>query len=650
MKNKKKKKKVWLGVLVAALVVAGIGAGMKIYADTQKFDSGTTINGIDVSGFTVSQAKQVLLDRASAYKADLYAGGKDFSVTGDDLGLSLNPDADIESLLKQQQKDSSQTTFTVDDLFQIQDGATSKIVAKGLPVASQAQLAAIESADAVETSAISGDASGDAGSGDAIPAAVKEEPADGGTASGSATSTSTRQKLQKALEDNGIDSSDALYKALMESGDASGNAVLPKNAYTVYSKEKHSFVIMPDKEGTCLDSSLVDQEVYSEVQSLPDGISLDAGQLRLAARVQAENGDLVSAVNDLNSYLKINLTYTFTPKNGDSTQETLDADTIGSFLELDSGLKVRVNEEALGVYAEKLAQEHSTSDSTMNFKTSGGDTIQINAAGAGESVDANALYKDLLECIKDKKSGTREAPYTEADESSAAGLWGGNYVEIDLTSQHVWCYKDGELVVSAPMVSGNVSHGHATPTGVFTIFAKDTDRYLRGTNDDGTKYESYVHYFIPFCGGVGMHDASWRSSFGGDIYLYNGSHGCINMRYDDVKKIFDNVSIGTHVIVYGGKYVPIVKVEKKTAEETDTSEESTDSSSQSTSSESSSSQGSSSSEGSSGSSGQESSGQSSQDTSDSGQSGQDSSQGSQTDTSQEQGGQTEPSQEQQPQQ
>jgi hypothetical protein len=75
----------------------------------------------------------------------------------------------------------------------------------------------------------------------------------------------------------------------------------------------------------------------------------------------------------------------------------------------------------------------------------------------------------------------------------------------------------------------------------------DTNRYLVGNG-----YKSWVNYFMPFNGGIGLHDASWRQNFGGTYYLYNGSHGCINMPYSAVKKIFENVSVGTKVIVYGG--------------------------------------------------------------------------------------------------
>ena len=58
---------------------------------------------------------------------------------------------------------------------------------------------------------------------------------------------------------------------------------------------------------------------------------------------------------------------------------------------------------------------------------------------------------------------------------------------------------------------------------------------------------------MPFLGGYGLHDANWRSSFGGTIYYYDGSHGCVNLPSSAAKKIYNNVSVGTKVILYGGK-------------------------------------------------------------------------------------------------
>ena len=102
--------------------------------------------------------------------------------------------------------------------------------------------------------------------------------------------------------------------------------------------------------------------------------------------------------------------------------------------------------------------------------------------------------------------------------------YGDSYVEINLTAQHMFLYKDGKLVIDSDFVSGNVSKNNATPTGAYGVTYTEKNATLRGEN-----YETPVTYWMPFAGNVGMHDAYWRSEFGGSIYKYAGSHGCINL-------------------------------------------------------------------------------------------------------------------------
>ena len=65
-------------------------------------------------------------------------------------------------------------------------------------------------------------------------------------------------------------------------------------------------------------------------------------------------------------------------------------------------------------------------------------------------------------------------------------------------------------------------------------------------------YTTLVKYWLPFdiANGVGLHDASWRAEFGGDIYLGGGSHGCVNMPESVVANLFYIVSVGTPVLVF----------------------------------------------------------------------------------------------------
>lgn len=126
---------------------------------------------------------------------------------------------------------------------------------------------------------------------------------------------------------------------------------------------------------------------------------------------------------------------------------------------------------------------------------------------------------------------------------------GDSYVEIDIARQHVWLYKNGECIVSTDCVTGNKGK-HDTREGYFFLSGKEKNRILRGYNDNGTRYASPVDFWMPFDGGIGLHDASWRSSFGGTIYNGNGSHGCVNLPRSAAQTIYENIDYSMPIIVY----------------------------------------------------------------------------------------------------
>lgn len=118
-----------------------------------------------------------------------------------------------------------------------------------------------------------------------------------------------------------------------------------------------------------------------------------------------------------------------------------------------------------------------------------------------------------------------------------------NHIEVSISEQKLWYYKNGELFLTSNIVSGQKGV-HPTPRGRFRIQWKTVDTYLIG--DD---YKTHVNYWMPFNGGIGLHDATWRGAFGGSIYTYNGSHGCVNLPYSKAEAIYYNVKPGTLVIV-----------------------------------------------------------------------------------------------------
>ena len=78
------------------------------------------------------------------------------------------------------------------------------------------------------------------------------------------------------------------------------------------------------------------------------------------------------------------------------------------------------------------------------------------------------------------------------------------------TNQHLYLFWEGEIVLESDFVSGDMTKsGRMTPPGVFGLTYKTRNAVLRGED-----YETPVNYWMPFNGNIGMHDATWRSSFG----------------------------------------------------------------------------------------------------------------------------------------
>lgn len=123
---------------------------------------------------------------------------------------------------------------------------------------------------------------------------------------------------------------------------------------------------------------------------------------------------------------------------------------------------------------------------------------------------------------------------------------------VDISDQMLYYFKNDETILVAQVVTG-MKNRHDTPLGNYTLYtsSKETNRYLRGYNDDGSKYNAYVNYWMPFNGGVGFHDATWRtlSEFNKTTYTNDGSHGCVNMKKDDAKVLYTNTTVNTAVTV-----------------------------------------------------------------------------------------------------
>lgn len=83
-------------------------------------------------------------------------------------------------------------------------------------------------------------------------------------------------------------------------------------------------------------------------------------------------------------------------------------------------------------------------------------------------------------------------------------------MEIDLSRQRLWLYMDGQKVLDTNIVSGKMTSDRYTPPGIFTLTFKKSPSVLRGEkrSDGSYEYEANVTFWMPFNGGIGMHDST----------------------------------------------------------------------------------------------------------------------------------------------
>ena len=273
---------------------------------------------------------------------------------------------------------------------------------------------------------------------------------------------------------------------------------------------------------------------------LAEEVDLDEEDCYVKPEIEDDNTKLLAAIDELNSYVKTKITYDF-----DVTKEVVDGETISGWLSVDDSFHVSVDEEAVSAYVKELAGKYNTCYKPKTLKTSYGSTVTINNGPYGWKINNSEEVAQILEEIKEGKEVEREPVYSQRANSHGENDYGDSYVEINLTAQHLFLYKDGELVTESDLVSGNVAKGHTTPGGAFLLTYKTMNAVLRGPD-----YETPVTYWMPFNGDIGMHDLTSRKAFGGDIYKKNGSHGCINLPYAAAKKIYETIDKGYCVLVY----------------------------------------------------------------------------------------------------
>ena len=304
--------------------------------------------------------------------------------------------------------------------------------------------------------------------------------------------------------------------------------------------EGKGYEIVSEQQGDILDEQATCEAIEKAVASLKESVDLSKEKAYKKPEFTSESDVLKDAVETLNRYVSTEITYKF----GDDTV-VLDGTRINKWIKIKKDNTVKLRRNKVEKFVQELHRKYDTVFTNRKFKTAYGDTVTVYGGDYGWWMNTVKETDKLVKLIQKGAVKERTPEYRQTAVSYGDKDYGDTYAEVDLSGQHVFVVKDGKVVFDTACVTGNESQGHATPAGTYGITYKQRNATLRGEN-----YETPVSYWMPFNGGIGFHDAYWRSRFGGTLYRTGGSHGCVNLPPSSAKKIYSLVEQGTPVICY----------------------------------------------------------------------------------------------------
>ena len=300
------------------------------------------------------------------------------------------------------------------------------------------------------------------------------------------------------------------------------------------------YEIVAETEGNQLNKEKTLQVITEAVENGKTEIYLEEEGCYEKPAVSEDDATLKKQLEQLNQLTDVMITYDF-----EDREEVVDREVIRGWLKKDEEDNYVLDKNKVAEYVNQLGYKYDTFGCTRTFETYDGRTVTVKGGDYGWAIDQERETAALMKAVENGETQVREPIYSYEGWSRTENDIGSTYVEIDLTNQRMVFYLNGDPVVDTEVVTGNPGMGWETPTGVYAVDAKKSPAVLTGED-----YESPVTYWMPFAGNVGIHDAPWRTEFGGELYQTEGSHGCVNTPYDQAEIIYENLEIGAPVVVY----------------------------------------------------------------------------------------------------
>lgn len=335
----------------------------------------------------------------------------------------------------------------------------------------------------------------------------------------------------------------SLIEPIVSEAQAEADAL--ENGGIYYDADQDCYRVQDDEVARHINQAALIAQASPQIISMADSVTVDETCLDTDDSVERaldQANALVGATIDL--------------KLGDEVAYTIDSDAISEWISFDDDLNVVLDEEAIAEFGPgELSETLDTVGTTRNFTRPDGKEITVTGGSYGWSIMGAETSDLILAAIKSGEPTTIDVPtYQEADYVNPGGQEWGRYIDVDRTEQYARFYdEDGNIIWETDLVTGQPNLGHETPEGVWYVTSKETNVNLQGPrNEEGVpEWNSYVDFWMGVVENrVGLHNAPWRAAFGGQIYQWAGSHGCINMSYEAAQELYNLVEIGVPVIVH----------------------------------------------------------------------------------------------------
>lgn len=320
----------------------------------------------------------------------------------------------------------------------------------------------------------------------------------------------------------------------------------PTDAY-IKKNSNGEYEIVSEHHGDILDNTKFAEYVVKQVKKGNDTIYVDKADCYLEPEVTSK--DLKNELNIVNGTGGVSIKIKF----GDET-ETISGKQLAKWVSINDDGQLVTDTSEISKYVSTLADKYNTYGKSLNFdaKIDGNITVPWTSTSIyGWELNEDTMTQKIADAIKDSSSDTLTPAWTKTGygEYSLNDPIGPDYVEVDISEQHFWLFKNNEVVYEGDFVSGTETNPErATPRGICCIWNKVSDTYLGTYEVQG--YHTHVDYWMPFnYVGCGFHDLN-RGAYGGKIYLTNGSHGCLNLSKAVAKELFNSIDKGIPTIIH----------------------------------------------------------------------------------------------------